>query len=160
MPEGFLAALIAPGGTTKRFGSMPDCVEGAVGLCPQAASSAMTERRSNDFIRGSSRRSGLTSCLDSALAVNARAGEAHLKGHRRNRHSAIRPRHIYVHRLRTVAAARDGRYTLTRVAPPPPRDSARHHRRTLPCRSPARDATGSRAESRGCGRCAPGICSA
>src|SRR5438876_6070972 len=40
--------------------------------------------------RGSSGRSGLTNCLDSALAVNARAGEAHLKGHRRNRHSAIR----------------------------------------------------------------------
>jgi len=101
------------------------------------------------FHRGSSGRSGLTSCLYSALAVNAGAGEAHLKGHRRNRRSAIRPRHVYVHRWSAVAAARDGRYTLTCVAPPQPRDSARHHRRTLPCRSPARDATGSRTDSRG-----------
>src|SRR6266513_5458933 len=74
---------------------------------------------------------------------NATAGEAHLKGHQRHRHSAIRPTSPYFHRRRVVAAARDGRYTLTRAAPPSPHHPPRDYRRALSRSDPACDATGS-----------------
>src|SRR6266513_5840719 len=80
---------------------------------------------------------------------NATAGEAHLKGHQRHRYSAIRPTSPYFHRRQVVAAARDGRYTLTRAAPPPPHHPPRDYRRALSRSDPARDATGSWTESVG-----------
>ena len=114
VPEGFLAALTLPVASAT--------VEGAVGLWAQAARIASVESRTNGFIKTPAEDVNRRAAWTAGLAVNARAGEAHLKGHRRNRHSAIRPMHACIHREQPVAAARDGRYTLTRVAPPRPTD--------------------------------------
>jgi hypothetical protein len=52
MPEGFLAALRVMGASiTELFDRISDCVDGAVGLWPQAASSGIMERRGDNFIQ-------------------------------------------------------------------------------------------------------------
>jgi len=52
VPEGFLAAFMVPGASiTELFDRMSDCVEGAVGLWEQAATSGIMERREDNFIQ-------------------------------------------------------------------------------------------------------------
>jgi hypothetical protein len=52
VPEGFLAALrVAGASITELFDRISDCVEGAVGLWPQAPSSGSMERRRDNFIQ-------------------------------------------------------------------------------------------------------------
>jgi hypothetical protein len=52
VPEGLLAARIVPGASiTEVFERSSDCVEGAVGLWPQAASNGIMARRGDNFIQ-------------------------------------------------------------------------------------------------------------
>jgi hypothetical protein len=52
VPEGLLAARIAPGASiTELVDRIWDCIDGAVGLWPQAASSGSMERRRDNFIQ-------------------------------------------------------------------------------------------------------------
>ena len=99
MPEGFLAALIVPGASiTERFELMLDCVDGAVGLCAQAASSGIMERRGDSFIKAPVKGVDQRPERTAALAVNARGADAHFRGHWRHRSPDIRRGSPDIHR--------------------------------------------------------------
>jgi hypothetical protein len=78
VPEGLLAARIAPGASiTELFERISDCIDGAVGLWPQAPSSGIMESRGDSFIEAPVEGIDQRLALTAALAASARAAEVH-----------------------------------------------------------------------------------
>jgi hypothetical protein len=98
VPEGFLAALNAHAGAARRFERVLGCADGAVGLSPQAASTARPKRRASDFIGDSSEMSGSANTIESRFASTRGAGSVHFKGHSRRSTRAISRAPECIHR--------------------------------------------------------------
>jgi hypothetical protein len=99
VPEGLLAARIVPGASITEFERSSDCVEGAVGLWPQAASSGIMERRGDNFIQAPVRNM-LTNDLRGLPHWLSTRGQprVHFRGPRRRGLPDIRRMYAYLHR--------------------------------------------------------------